>query len=53
MTPKLGTHVALASPDSRGRFNLKRWLHPRPADWRVYVQNDGKTIILEQVEGAP
>ena len=52
MTPELGSHVALTTPDDRARFNLKRYIHPaaRDAAWRVYVGDDGKTITLEAVE---
>lgn len=52
MTPELGSHVALTTPDDRGRVNLKRYLAPsaRTGNWRVYVEDGGKTIILEAVE---
>lgn len=50
MTPELGTHVAIATPDARGRVNIRKWAHPPVEQWRVYRENDGKTIILEAIE---
>ena len=45
------THVALVEPDSRGRFNLRKWMFTGPVEkWRVYRSNDGKTIRLDAIE---
>lgn len=46
----MSEHVATTEPDARGRFNLRRWTHPRPARWKIFVEAKGKRIILEQME---
>lgn len=46
----MSDHVAIVDSDNRGRFSLKKWMDRRPARWKIFVENDGKRIILEQVE---
>lgn len=48
----MSDHIATTEPDARGRFNLKKWIHPRPARWKIFVQDYGKTIVLKQMEEA-
>lgn len=50
MTPEVGTHIATIKPDERGRLGLRKWLHRGTEEWRVFVEDDGKTIILQGVE---
>jgi hypothetical protein len=41
------TLASVVSPDSKGRFALKRWVNPGVRRWKVFVQDDGRKIVLE------
>ena len=45
-----GDHVTTVSPDSKGRFALRRWLTRKPATtWKLYRLKEGEIIVLEAV----
>lgn len=51
MTEKYNPHVVILSPDSRGRFQLKRYMkRPAAARWKVFVEDGGSRIVLEAIE---
>lgn len=53
MSVARGEHIVVIGPDDRGRFPLKKYIHPAPVTgWRLYRENDGKTITLEAIEDA-
>jgi hypothetical protein len=44
-------HIGITSPDDRGRIPLRRFLRRKEgAQYRVYIENDGRRIILEEVD---
>lgn len=46
-----GIHETILSPDERGRFPLRRYMpRPEPSRWMLFLEDDGKTIILKAVE---
>ncbi len=44
-------HIAIISPDDRGRFRCGKWISKDPAitGWRVFVEDGGRRITLEAV----
>lgn len=49
-SPDINTLAGIAKLDERKRINLKSYLHPAHTQFRVYVQDGGKTITLEAVD---
>lgn len=46
----MSEHVAIIAPDDSKRFRLGRFITREPAaGWKVFVENNGKTIRLEAV----
>lgn len=46
-----GEHVAIISPDERGRFALVKFIAREFTRWRVFVAEDGRTVTLQAVTG--
>jgi hypothetical protein len=46
-------HLAVISPDDRGRFRLGKWMSKDPSitGWRVFVGDKGEILHLEAVRG--
>lgn len=44
-------HVAIVEPDSRGRFNLRKFLGNTPgARYRLFVDRDVGRVTLERID---